>query len=133
MIFTSFGLLGLVLVGLAIALYWIGQEMPRRTNKGVALLKGLEVLSLTLATQPTKNVPPDDAYAEISRVLPYAIVLGSFERWLEALVDADDDPGVPDPDDLGWYRAPDTWQLSDMPSSIDGFVTTVQGKLFSRG
>ncbi|EPH06740.1 hypothetical protein HMPREF1531_00342 [Propionibacterium sp. oral taxon 192 str. F0372] len=132
-IFTSFGLLGLVLVGLAIALYWIGQEMPRRTNKGVALLKGLEVLSLTLATQPTKNVPPDDAYAEISRVLPYAIVLGSFERWLEALVDADDDPGVPDPDDLGWYRAPDTWQLSDMPSSIDGFVTTVQGKLFSRG
>lgn len=131
--FTTFAIAGLVLVGLAIALFWIGQEMPRRTAKGAALLRGLEVLAINLATQPTEHVPNDDAYAEISRVLPYAIVLGSFERWLEALVAADDDPGVPDPDDLGWYRAPATWQLSDMPSSIDGFVTTMQGKLFSRG
>lgn len=131
--FTRFAIAGLVLVGLAIGLFWIGQEMPRRTAKGTALLKGLDVLAINLATQPTKNVPANDAYAEISRVLPYAIVLGSFERWLDALVAADDDPGVPDPDDLGWYRAPETWQLSDMPSSIDGFVTTMQGKLFSRG
>lgn len=131
--FTRFGVAGLVLVGLAIGLFWIGQEMPRRTAKGTSLLKGLDVLAITLATQPTSNVPASDAYGEISRVLPYAIVLGSFERWLDALVAADDDPGVPDPEDLDWYRAPDTWQLSDMPSSIDGFVTTMQGKLFSRG
>lgn len=87
---------------------------------------------MNLATQPTTHVPKDDAYAEISRIIPYAIVLGSFDRWLQALVDADDDPGVPDPDDLGWYRAPATWQLSDLPSSIDAFITTVEGKLYSR-
>jgi len=130
--FTRFGLLGLVLVGLAVGLLWVSQQMARRTAKGSSVLRGLQVLAMNLATQPTTNVPKSDAYAEISRILPYSIVLGSFDRWLQALVDADDDPGVPDPDDLGWYRAPATWQLSDLPSSIDAFVTTVEGKLFSR-
>lgn len=129
---TRFGLLGLVLVGLAVGVLWVSQQMPRRTSQGSAALKGLQVLAMNLATQPTTHVPKDDAYAEISRIIPYAIVLGSFDRWLQALVDADDDPGVPDPDDLGWYRAPATWQLSDLPSSIDAFITTVEGKLYSR-
>lgn len=130
--YTSFGLLGLVLVGLAVGVLWVSQQMARRTAHGSSVLKGLQVLSMTLATQPTASVPKDDAYAEISRILPYAIVLGSLDRWLKALVDADDDPGVPDPDDLGWYRAPKTWQLSDLPNSIDIFITTVEGRLYSR-
>lgn len=130
--FTRFGLLGLVLVGLAVGLLWVSQQMARRTAKGASVLRGLQALAMNLAIQPTTNVPKADAYAEISRILPYAIVLGSFDRWLQALVEADDDPGVPDPDDLGWYRAPASWQLSDLPSSIDAFVTTVEGKLFSR-
>jgi len=129
---TRFGLLGLVLVGLAVGVLWVSQQMPRRTAQGSSVLKGLQVLAMNLAIQPTTHVPKDDAYAEISRIIPYAIVLGSFDRWLQALVDADDDPGVPDPDDLGWYRAPATWQLSDLPSSIDAFITTVEGKLYSR-
>lgn len=130
--FTRFGLLGLVLLGLAIGLVFVSQEMARRTAKGASVLRGLQVLSMNLQTQPLTNVPKDDAYAEISRVLPYAIVLGGQDRWLQALVDADDDPGVPDPDDLGWYRAPATWQLSDLPSSIETFVTIMQGKLYAR-
>ena len=44
----------------------------------------------------------------------------------------DIDYGMPDPDDLSWYRAPQDWQLSDLPSSIDAFITTVEGKLYSR-
>lgn len=131
--FTKFGLLGLVVVGLAVALMWIGQQMPRRTAKGTSVLRGLEVLAMSLQTQPTKNVPKAQAYQEISRVLPYAIVLGGTERWLQAMVDADDDPGVPDPDDLGWYSAPETWQLSDLPASLDDFITTIEGKLYGRG
>lgn len=130
--FTRFGIVGLVLLGLTIGLVWVSGQMARRTAKGASVLKGLDVLAVNLATQPTGNVPKDDVYGEISRILPYAIVLGGTDRWLEALVAADDDPGVPDPDDLGWYRAPQTWQLSDLPGSLDDFITTMEGKLVSR-
>lgn len=130
--FTKFGILGLVLVGLAVGLLSVAGQMARRTAKGASMLKGLEVLAMNLATQPTANVPKDDAYAEISRILPYAIVLGGQDRWLQALVEADNDPGVPDPDDLGWYRAPATWQLSDLPFSVDAFITSMEGRLFAR-
>ncbi|NLA29878.1 MAG: DUF2207 domain-containing protein [Propionibacterium sp.] len=130
--FANLGLLGLVLVGLSVGLIWVSQQMPRRTPKGTSLLSGLQVLSMTLATHPTDRLPPDDLYAEISRVLPYAIVLGGLDRWLKALAEADDDPGVPDPDDLGWYRAPDNWQLSDLPFSIESFITVLHGTLYAR-
>ena len=131
-ILTRFGLLGLALVGLAIGLLWLAQTMPRRTRAGVALLKGLQVLSMTIQTQPTDQVAKKDAYAEISSVLPYAVVLGGRERWLAALAAADDDPGVPDPDDLTWYQAPNAWNMSDLPAAFDGFLTAVHGRLYAR-
>ncbi len=130
--FSSFGMLGLVLVGLAVGLLWVSQQMPRRTTKGASILGGLQVLAMTLATQPTDRMPKENAYEEISRVLPYAVVLGGLDRWLAALADADDDPGVPDPDDLSWYHAPDNWQLSDLPFSIESFITSLQGTLYTR-
>ena len=130
--FTKFGLLGLVLLGLAVGLLWVSQQMPRRTAKGASILSGLQVLAMTLATQPTDRLPKANTYEEISRVLPYAVVLGGLDRWLQALADADDDPGVPDPDDLSWYRAPQDWQLSDLPFSIESFITTMQGTLYTR-
>ena len=131
-IFTQFGLLGLVLVGLAGGLVLVGQQMPRRTKKGVGLLRGLDVLSLQLHTQPLDQVPAENAYDEISRILPYAVVLGGWRRWLEALVNADNDPNVPDPEDLHWYHAPTNWSLSDLPSGLKAFVVTVQGELYGR-
>lgn len=88
---------------------------------------------MNLQTHPTTKLPKQDAYTEISRVLPYTVVLGGLQRWLAALVAADNDPGMPDPDDLDWYRAPDTWQLSDLPASLDALITTLEGKLYQRG
>jgi hypothetical protein len=71
------------------------------------------------------------ALEEISEVLPYAIVLGGTERWLDALVAADSDT-EPDPEDLPWYSGPQNWHLRDLPDSMKNFVTTVSGSLFSR-
>ena len=131
-IFTEFGLLGLVLVGLAGGLVLIGQQMPRRTKKGVGLLRGLDVLTMQLHTQPLDQIPAANTYDEISHLLPYAVVLGGWRRWLEALVAADNDPNVPDPEDLSWYHAPANWNLSDLPSGLKAFVITVQGELYGR-
>ncbi|HPZ49256.1 MAG TPA: DUF2207 domain-containing protein [Propionibacteriaceae bacterium] len=129
--FTTFGLLGLALVALALGLLFVAQEMPARTASGASLLSGLRALSISLDTHPTNQLPKGREYEQISQILPYAVVLGGWERWLDALVAADGDADA-DPEDLDWYHAPADWHLSDLPASLDAFVTAVRGRLFAR-
>ena len=129
--FSTFGLVGLALVVLALGLIFVAQEMPARTAKGAALLGGLGALRSDLLSHPTNQMPPGRELLEISEVLPYAIVLGGTERWLDAIVAADADE-EPDPDDLPWYSGPENWHLRDLPDSMKNFVTTVSGSLFAR-
>jgi hypothetical protein len=129
--FTTFGLVGLALVILALGLIFVAQELPSRTAKGAALLSGLGALRSDLLSHPTDQMPQGGELREISEVLPYAIVLGGTERWLDAIVAADTDED-PDPEDLPWYAGPQNWHLRDLPDSMKNFVTTVSGSLFSR-
>ncbi len=129
--FTEFGLVGIALIALSLGLMFVAQEMPARTPKGAALLAGLGALRSDLMSHPTNQMPPGGELREISEVLPYAVVLGGVDRWLDALVAADDDE-APDPTDLSWYHGPDDWHLRDLPDSLRNFVTTVSGLLFSR-
>ncbi|MFT4294526.1 MAG: DUF2207 domain-containing protein [Micropruina sp.] len=129
--FTSFGLVGLALIAVALLVAFLGQEMPARTARGVSLLNGLGLLRAQLLGHPTDQMPKGRELHELSEVLPYAVVLGGYERWLKALVDADDDPDA-DSQDLDWYHAPEDWHLSDLPASLNRLVTTIQGKLFAR-
>lgn len=129
--FSEFGLLGIVFIALALGLAFVAQEMPSRTAKGSAVLAGMHALSAQLHTHPTDQPPPGHALSELSKVLPYAVVLGGRDRWLEAIVAADGDD-VADPTDLAWYHGPDTWHLADLPNSLRNFVNTVTGNLFSR-
>jgi hypothetical protein len=129
--FTTFGLVGLALVILALGLVFVAQELPARTAKGAALLGGLGALRSELLSHPTDQMPPGAELREISEVLPYAIVLGGTERWLDAIVATDTDADA-DPDDLPWYSGPPNWHLRDLPDSMKNFVTTVSGSLFSR-
>jgi hypothetical protein len=130
-VLTSYGLLAIALVLVALGLVFIAKEMPARTASGTAVLRGLEVLRGNLLTQPVANLSSGDPYHQISPLLPYAVVLGGRDRWLQALADADDD-ATPDSTDLEWYHGPDGWHLADLPASLNNFVTTVQGTLFSR-
>ena len=129
--FTEFGLLGLVLVALAVGVGFVGQAMPARTIKGASVLQGLGVLRGQLLTQPTDQMPRGREYQELSEVLPYAVVLGGVDRWLDGLAATDTD-GVPDPTDLDWYHGPDDWQLADLPDSLRNFVQTTEGGLLKR-
>lgn len=130
--FTNLGLLALVLLLLGAGMVWIADRMPRRTVAGSSLLRGLDALGAVLATQPTGQLPHGRELAEASKVLGYTVVLGSKERWIDALVAADDDAEAPDPDALDWYHAPETWHLQDLPASLTQFIHTVQGSLFGR-
>ncbi|MGJ3508834.1 DUF2207 family protein [Enemella sp. A6] len=130
-IFTQFGLVGLAVTLVGLGLLFVAQEMPSRTTKGAALLAGLGALRGELLTHPTDQMPPGHEYRELSEVLPYAVVLGGADRWLKALVDADDDE-TSDERDLFWYHGPEGWHMRDLPASLRNFVTTVSGSLFAR-
>jgi general stress protein CsbA len=129
--FTTFGLVGLALIVLALGLIFVAQEMPSRTSKGSALLAGLGALRSELLSHPTTQMPPGRELEEISQLLPYAIVLGGTDRWLDAIAASDRD-AAPDWADLSWYHGPADWHLRDLPDSLRNFITTVSGSLFSR-
>ena len=129
--FTTFGLVGLALIAVSLGMIFVAQEMPSRTAKGAALLGGLGALRSDLLSHPTNQIPPGQELREISEVLPYAIVLGGVDRWLDAIVASDVDEH-PDSYDLAWYHGPDHWHLSDLPDSMRNFVTTVSGSLTTR-
>ncbi len=129
--FTTFGLVGLALIVLALGLIFVAQEMPSRTAKGAALLGGLGALRSDLMSHPTNQMAPGTELREMSEVLPYAIVLGGSDRWLDAIVAADADESA-DSTELPWYHGPDNWHLRDLPDSMKNFITTVSGSLFAR-
>lgn len=130
-IFTTFGLVGLVLIALAIIFLYIAYQAPPVTPKGAAVYAGLQALSNDFHAYLGSDIDQTQLYNEVSRILPYAVVLGGSDRWLGFLVDADDDPD-PDSTDLSWYHAPDDWHLKYLPASLDTFITTVTGRLFTR-
>lgn len=129
--FTTFGLVGLALITLGLGLVFVGQEMPARTSKGSALLAGLGALRSDLLSHPTDQMPAGQELRELSEVLPYAVVLGGADRWLDAIVASDTDVD-PDSRDLSWYHGPEHWHLRDLPDSLRNFITTASGSLFSR-
>ena len=129
--FSTFGLIGLALIALALGLMFVAQEMPARTKSGAALLAGLGVLRSDLMSHPTNQLPPGRELSEISELLPYAVVLGGQQRWLDAIVASDDDEHE-DRFDLGWYHGPEGWHLHHLPDSLKNFITTVSGELFAR-
>ncbi|NHB84518.1 DUF2207 domain-containing protein [Tessaracoccus sp. HDW20] len=93
--FTNLGLVALVLLALGAGLVWVAERMPRRTAAGSAVLGGLQALAAVLAVQPTDELPKGSELAEASKVLGYTVVLGSRDRWLDALVAGDADPDAP--------------------------------------
>ncbi|WP_296138326.1 DUF2207 domain-containing protein [uncultured Tessaracoccus sp.] len=128
---TSWGLVGVAIIAVGVASLFVAGEMPRRSAKGAALLAGLHGFSAILAQQRTDVLPEGRELREISRILPYAIVLGGKDRWIDAMVAADLDES-PDPDAIDWYHAPGDWHLQQLPQSLDALIASIQGHLFGR-
>ncbi|MCL2850175.1 MAG: DUF2207 domain-containing protein [Micrococcales bacterium] len=128
---TTFGLAGLGLIAVAVVALAVAAQVPALTSTGAAVCAGLAGLAEQLHTCPVDGVDAGEEYTKISQILPYAVVLGGWDRWLEALVAADPDPD-PDSTDLSWYHAPDDWHMQDLPHSLDSFITVVTGRLFTR-
>lgn len=127
---TTWGLFGLAVTALGVGLLVVGRYMPAKAPAAgrvlgqVAAIRG-ELLEMDVSELPT------DQHAELcSRALPYAVVLGGSERWIDALVatdrDEDEDEGFP------WYRGPRGWHLQYLPDSLRNLTTNLTGALFTR-
>lgn len=128
---TTWGLVGAAIVAVGVASLFVAGEMPRRSEQGSAMLAGLHGFSAILAQQRTDIFPEGRQLEQISRVLPYAVVLGGKDRWVKAMVAADNDD-TPDPEALYWFRAPADWHLQQLPQSMDALIASIQGHLFGR-
>jgi len=131
MAFTTYALVGLGLVAVAIVGLAVSYQAHPVTEKGAAVYAGLGELSNELHTHTGSEIESSERYTEISQILPYAVVLGGWDQWLEAMVAADEDEAA-DSTDLSWYHAPDDWHMSDFPASLDSLITVVTGRLFTR-
>jgi hypothetical protein len=131
MAFTTYGLVGLALVALACILWAIAQQAHPIARDGAAVFAGLKKLTEDLKSYPADGIDPSDVCDQVSMILPYALVLGGSERWLDIMADADEDQ-EPDSDVLDWYHAPSDWQLKYFPASLESFITSVTGRLYTR-
>ena len=128
---TTFGLAGLSLIALSVIGVAIAYQDTPVTPTGAAVQAGLRDLSQQLRTHTGAEIDPGERYAQISSILPYAVVLGGWDQWLASLVASDEDAEA-DSIDLDWYHAPSDWHMADLPASLDAFITIVTGRLFAR-
>ncbi|MCL2785200.1 MAG: DUF2207 domain-containing protein [Propionibacteriaceae bacterium] len=131
MIVSTWGLVGMALIALSIVFLYIAYHQPPVTPQGAAIYAGFGQLEKDLDIHKGEEVAEEERIRTISQVLPYAIVLGGWDEWVDDMVlaDPDDDP---DPEALSWFHAPDDWHLKYLPSSLDAFITVVTGRLFAR-
>ncbi|WP_329787664.1 DUF2207 domain-containing protein [Lentzea sp. DG1S-22] len=114
---------GNALFGLAVAVGGVAlaigaRSMPARTKRGSELLEHVRGLRGYLHGVTPQDVPEADRELVFSRSLPYAVVLGETERWLEAF----------GRQDLYWYG-----NASDFRRSFPAFLGALDGVLAQAG
>jgi hypothetical protein len=128
---TTWGLLGLAVVVLGAALTLLGSYMPAKSPEAGRVVGQIASLRGELLELDINSELPRDRHEELcSRALPYAVVLGGAERWIDALVATDTDD-LPD-EGFAWYRGPENWHLQDLPDSLKNLTISLTGALFSR-
>lgn len=129
-LFSTWGLLGLAVTTLGVGLFVLGGHMPVKAPAAGRVIGQVASLRGELLELDPQHLPPDRHVELCARALPYAIVLGGADRWIDALVATDTDD-TPD-EGFAWYRGPAGWHLQDLPDSLKNFSVSLTGALFSR-
>jgi hypothetical protein len=127
---STWGLLGLAVTAVGVGLLVVGRYMPAKSPAAGRVLGQVAAIRGELLEMDVSELPSDQHAELCSRALPYAVVLGGSDRWIDALVatdeDADEDEGFP------WYRGPRGWHLQYLPDSLRNLTTNLTGALFAR-
>ncbi|HEY3561892.1 MAG TPA: DUF2207 domain-containing protein [Kribbella sp.] len=128
---STWGLLGLAITLVGVGLLVVGRHMPAKAPAAGRVLGQVAAIRGELLEMDVSELP-NDQHAELcSRALPYAVVLGGSERWIDALVATDTTPDETD-EGFPWYRGPSGWHLQYLPDSLRNLTTNLTGALFAR-
>ncbi len=127
---SSWGLVGLAVTAIGVGLLLIGQHMPAKAPAAGRVLGQIAAIRGELAEMDVSELPNDQHAVLCSRALPYAVVLGGSDRWIDALVATDDD--ADEDEGFAWYRGPRGWHLQNLPDSLRNLTTNLTGALFAR-
>ncbi|MGZ0148776.1 DUF2207 domain-containing protein [Kribbella sp. WER1] len=128
---STWGLLGIAITLIGVGLLVVGRYMPAKAPAAGRVLGQVAAIRGELLEMDVSELPADQAVDLCSRALPYAVVLGGSERWIDALVATDTTPGVED-EGFPWYRGPQHWHLQYLPDSLRNLTTHLTGALFAR-
>ncbi|HEY3507842.1 MULTISPECIES: DUF2207 domain-containing protein [Kribbella] len=128
---STWGLLGIAITLVGVGLLVIGRYMPAKSPAAGRVLGQVAAIRGELLEMDVSELPADQAVDLCSRALPYAVVLGGSDRWIDALVATDSTPGVED-EGFPWYRGPGGWHLQYLPDSLRNLTTNLTGALFAR-
>ena len=119
---TTYGLLGIALIVIALGLLLVASRMPARTAKGSAALSRILGFRRYIRTAEAEQLRFEEGEDLFSRYLPYAIVYGETERWAKvfAALAAGGAAGAA-AYTTAWYVAPDGWTFDAFGDSLDSF------------
>lgn len=119
---TTLGLLGVALVLGGVALGLAGQAAPSRTASGSTVTAHLHELRDWLADSDPAVVSGSDQSGEVmSRIVPYAVVFGSEDRWAAALAESGQA--------VWWYGGPPEWQPTSLAGGVANLVAALDGAI----
>lgn len=128
---STWGLLGLAVTLVGIGLIVVGRYMPAKAPAAGRVLGQVAAIRGELLEMDVSELPSDQHAELCSRALPYAVVLGGSDRWIDALVATDTTPDEAD-EGFTWYRGPRGWHLQYLPDSLRNLTTNLTGALFAR-
>ncbi|WP_328988622.1 DUF2207 domain-containing protein [Kribbella sp. NBC_01245] len=129
-LFSAWGLLGLAVTAVGVGLLVLGRHMPSKAPAAGRVLGQVASIRGELLEMDIRELPEDQHADLCSRALPYAVVLGGSDRWIDALVATDDD--ADEDEGFNWYRGPAGWHLQYLPDSLRNLTTNLTGALFTR-
>jgi hypothetical protein len=128
--YTTFGIVGVALVIVAIAIWFSARAMPARTGQGSAVLARTLGFRRYLATAEAGQIRFEETEDVFSRYLPYAIVFGEAERWAKVFATLAAAGGtaaaVPA---VAWYTGAYPWTYASFGDSVDAFSVTTSGSI----
>ena len=125
-------LLGVALAAAGVALAVGAGRLPSRTARGRALVGQCRGLLNYLHTVKVTDIPVPDQEMVFSRSLPYAVVLGETERWLETFAGLD--PSSDGSAGLYWFGGLEQERdLRRFAAHLPSFLTALDGLLAESG
>jgi uncharacterized protein (TIGR04222 family) len=123
---THWGLIGIAVPVVGLALMTAARWMPSRTAKGTATLRRVRGFRTVIEKAETHMSRWAEQENVFTRYLPYAIVFGCTEKWAKAF----DDIGAP-PQDTSWYVAGRPFAYGHFGHAMDSFTVTTSGTISS--